>query len=609
MEPSARLARSRYAQKKQHVLKLPMGAILKSILCLPVFSLIPVQSHSQSNYEQTREAFGWPRWRTSLWILMLICWLIEAWSYRHLMTPDGVSYIDIATSCAKGDWGALINAYWSPAYPVVLMLWWLPFRPTPYWQLPLTQILNCLILMVALCCLEYLLNGLIAYQARSAAADRETEPLPAWSLRAIGYTLFFWVSIFLTPPSLDTPDAMILAFVLLAAGMIVRIRDGKAGWLRFAVLGGVLGLAYLTKAVMFPLAFVFLCSALLGVGNFRRAIPRVLLTVLIFLLVSGPFVAALSKSKGRLTYGDTGGIAYAVFVNGAWFYRQGDPASIGVLKHPLRKLLDEPPVFEFATPIGGTHPPLHDASYWYDGVRPHFVLKGQLIALRGTLETYFSLFVRLSGFFGGFIVLLFCGSGVYAFARQFLRETFLWLPGAAGFALYALVFVDLRHVAGFVVLVGIALFSALYIASTDDARAIVRPATLSILILLGAQIAWSTGHSATRLAQSRPFPEWEVAKKLQQLRVQTGDRVATVGISLSDHYWAQLAGVRIVSEIPEEAVSSYWGADPALKLKVQSLFAGAGAKVIVTRNLPPVLLADGWENVPGTDYYLLTIQR
>jgi hypothetical protein len=546
-----------------------------------------------------------------MWIFMPACWLLEGLSYRHSIVPDGVSYLDIASACANGHWTAAVNAYWSPAYPVLLSLVFSLLKPSPYRELTIVHCFNCLILILALCCFEYFLKGLEEHLTVAASTDPERAPLPKWAFRAILYALFFWASLYMTPPSLDTPDALVFALVLLASGIILRIAAGSIGLLRFAALGIVLGLGYLAKAAMFPLAFVFLAVALLAVHDFRRAVARSVLGLIFFLFVAGPFVLLLSKSKGRLTSGDVGRIAYAEYVDGVklFVHWQGGPPGAGTPIHPTRKIFEMPSVYEFATPVGGSYPPWYDPSYWYEGVHPFFQLKGQLNALRHTLDDFFELLTRLSGLFAGLLVLLIWGGSIRSFASNLLRETSLWGPGIAAFGMYSLIHIESRFLSGFLIVLGAGLFSAVRIQRSVAGIAIIRSVTLAMVFVLGIQITWSVGHSAGRFASSRGFPTWEVAQALRHAGIASGDNVACIGPALQDQYWARLAGAKIVSEIPAEGVTSYWASGPEVKVKVLSLFAQAGAKAVVAIDVPAPRLADGWEPVPNTDYYVLTLSR
>jgi hypothetical protein len=74
-------------------------------------------------------------------------------------------------------------------------------------------------------------------------------------LGLLGYALFFWITTFLTPPYLEQPDILVFILYLIAAGLCLRVVSSTKDWWRYALLGAVLGTAYLVKAVMFPLAF------------------------------------------------------------------------------------------------------------------------------------------------------------------------------------------------------------------------------------------------------------------------------------------------------------------------------------------------------------------
>ena len=62
----------------------------------------------------------------------------------------------------------------------------------------------------------------------------------------------------------------------------------------------------------------------------------------IFVGISLPFIVVLSKAKNRLTFGDSGRLAYIAFVKGT-----------GPAQHGLRNLSDDPLVYEFQRPSQG----------------------------------------------------------------------------------------------------------------------------------------------------------------------------------------------------------------------------------------------------------------
>lgn len=250
---------------------------------------------------------------------------------------------------------------------------------------------------------------------------------------------------------------------------------------------------------------------------------------LFFLLVSTPFALLLSRSKGRLTFGEVGGINYAESVNHVrgrthW---QGETPGLGTPKHPDRQIFKVPPVYEFADPVGGSYPPFYDQSYSYDGVRPHFQLGGQLNVLHRSADTYFDLFfVTLGSLTAGFFTLLFWSGGLRSFAGRLTGDVAVWGPAIAGMGLYALGHIEGRFLGGFLILLWAGLFAALRIPRLHSRQTFVRAVILASVLMLGTQATWSLAHDAFRLPSFNDFPDWEVAKALRAEGVVPGDRVA-----------------------------------------------------------------------------------
>ncbi len=571
----------------------------------------PSSEHStDACHLQSVEGDRWPRTRAFLWVLMFSCWVVEALSHIHETVPDGLYYLDIAVACAKGHWESAINGYWSPGYPVLLSFCLRLLKPSPYWEMAVVHAVDCLILVLALVCFEYFLNGLLRY-LQSVTSASQTKPLPAGPLRAIGYTLFFWGSLFMVGPSLDTPDTLVLTSALLATGIILRVAAGEDAWWRFIGLGIVLGLGYLAKAAMFPLAFVFLAAAFLAAGNFRRALPRLAVALILLGSVSAPFVLLLSKSKGRFTFGESGPLNYANYVNGVLIFHQwqGGPPGTGSPIHPTRKVLDAPPVYEFGYPVRGSYPVVLDPGYWIDGVKPHFEVRGQLDVLQHTLDYDFTLlFSQLAGVWVGFFALAFWTGHWRRSAKAFLGQIFVWAPAVAAFGMYSLVHMESRFVAAFVILLWGALFTSLRFSESGATRGVVRCVTFAVVIILASQIAWSMAHNVIRLRSARAFPQWQVVQELRHDGIESGGRAAVIGTSPWDLYWSHLASVTIVAEIPMNGVSSYWAATPEQKMEAIHAFVRAGARAVVAKDVPPLLLGDGWERVGSTDFYVLRLQ-
>ena len=109
--------------------------------------------------------------------------LLEAWSTRQFINPDGISYLDMSDALLKHNWRLLINPLWSPLYPFLIgVATWIT-RPSAQWELPIVHMVNLVIFLGALWSFDFLLRQVICVLGRKNEhldAD-STVPLPAWS--------------------------------------------------------------------------------------------------------------------------------------------------------------------------------------------------------------------------------------------------------------------------------------------------------------------------------------------------------------------------------------------------------------------------------------------
>src|SRR6185295_3751390 len=128
-----------------------------------------------------------------------------------------------------------------------------------------------------------------------------------------------------------------------------------------------------------------------------------------------------------------------------------------------RKIFDDPPAFEFAEPVGGTYPVWYDPTYWYEGSVSHFDWRGQLEVVKRAAGSYYELFQEWGLQYGLAVALI----SFYLLSRRARRLVYdlkdqwsLLLPAIGGLGLYALVNVQGRYVASFMVLLWLGLFAA-----------------------------------------------------------------------------------------------------------------------------------------------------
>ncbi len=409
-----------------------------------------------------------PHPRIFFWCMILVLGLLQVWARRNEMSPDGISYIEIGWATARGGLHQIVNAYWSPLYPFLLSLVFRYFHPVVQWEFTAAHLLNFAVYAAGLASFEHFLKELILWQERTGKSEAKSLPVSARTFWIWGYVFFLWASYFWLGPVWVTPDLCVAVIVYLATALLFRIRRGGGNWLAFAGLGALLGLGYLAKAAIFPVSFVFLFSAFclsrIGGASFRTTALRMLLASAVFAGFALPLVLALSATKGRPTIGDSGNIAYAEYIDGATkiVHWQGEPLGTGKPAHPTRKIFSDPAVFEFASPIQGSYPPWYDPSYWYDGVRPHFSLKGQLWALFRAANLYLKIFSKSGALWVVLLAVLVVGKKALAWESFASGAWLVILPSVTALAMYSLVLVEFRYVAPF------ALIAALDAGENED---------------------------------------------------------------------------------------------------------------------------------------------
>ncbi|MCA1567293.1 MAG: hypothetical protein LC803_16900 [Acidobacteria bacterium] len=567
---------------------------------------------------------------------------LQAWGRRHhsddgvaYMGADGIAYLDIGDAYWRGDWTAAVNAMWSPFYSWLTGLALRLFQPSPYQEFTVVRLLNFALYLLSLAAFVFFLRELERFRETrmnhdapaDSGADSGVLPRRAWLVFA--YALFVWTSLSMNRVARTSPDVLVSALVFVASALLLRVRMRRAGWLTFALFGLTLGVGYLTKTFMFPLAFVFLSAGLFAYGDARRALPRVALALVVFLSVSAPFVVALSRAKGRLTIGDTGRLNYAWHVNGTtpFIHWQGEPAggsNSGTPTHPTRKLFDSPALYEFGSPVAGAYPPWYDPTYWYEGVRARPSLRRQLKAVaQNALLAYQFLFYR---FFPGALVaalfiLFYVGRRrAREVARDAARYGFLLAPALVASACYLLIHFEQRYFAPFVVVAGMSLFAAVRLPRTPEAQRL----TTALVIVTLVTFALSLGYYSARDLYSsvrdlapgqgaRVDVQWQVAEELRQRGLRPGEPVASIGNTMF-HAWPRLARVRVVAEISARPtggdVEKFWAGDAALKAQVVETFARTGARVIVAEGIPAWTSgADGWQRIGATHFYVYVLAR
>jgi hypothetical protein len=416
------------------------------------------------------------------WAILLALAAAQAWAGRFDMSPDGVAYLDLSDAIVAHWWGDIINPYWSPLYPAVIGVLRVLVRPSLYWEFAIPHLANLIFFAACLPAFEYFLGGL----ARSAATWGRPE-LGSARVRAAAYVFFGAFTLVMTPLTLTTPDMAVSAAVYVVFGALLRLRVGGGDAPRRAalMLGGALALGSLTKTFIILWSIVVLLSA--GWMLHRAGKWKVLgWSVLCWGVVVGAWCAALSAHTGRLTYGDTGKLTFAWYVN-----MKGSPSSVEMPPRTRDAAMDAILPGTGAMPKGiGTLPLWYDPSRWYAGIEPEVDLpqQGRVFAFLGqALITALAPLVFL-------LALLIAASDTTRRLESAKRAWIVVLPSIAAIAGYTMILVATRYVVAFVIALAITLWAAF------DWRGPLRPGALVLGLALPALVLWRFADASTAFA-------------------------------------------------------------------------------------------------------------
>jgi hypothetical protein len=515
---------------------------------------------------------------------------------------DGISYFDMGDAYLRGDWSTAVNGLWSPLYGILVSAVLKIVHPAASREFLIIHLVGLAIYIITLFCFDFLWGefGHVLLE-RSTSPGEAWVTFPQWAWYVLGYSLFLWVSLKLITVLEETPDMLLSAAVYLATAFVLRISRDRAKLSTFVLLGLVLGLGYLTKAILFPLAFVFLGVATYAAYKRKQSLAGPVIAASLFLLTAIPLILALSDSKGRLTFGDSGKTNYLWHVDRVpWIWWLNDFPNSNTAKHPPRMLLDKPRIYEFATPFAATFPPWYDPSYWYDGINPHFDLRKQVRAIVEGVGIYHGLFFKPGAALVAVSLILFWMGGS---TREIFGRLDVLLPSIAALALYALVHVEPRYVGSFFLIFWGGVLCQVRLPKSEFASRLLTLSTVAIVIVYSTELSIGavSAINIERDSSANVQIELEAAHGLLQAGLQPHDRVAVIG-GITGMVWARLDGLQVVASSAEDADS--WVQDAATRERVLSAFAATGAKAIVAEKAPPSESANGWARISQTPYYL-----
>ena len=557
------------------------------------------------------------------WSALILIAIARAWFTRYQLEADAMSYLDVARAAAEGHAGAAIHPYWSPGYPVLLSLFFRALHPNAYWEFPLVHFVNLLIFIAGLASFRLFWGEALRWHRQSAdGPDSEIAESVFW---ALGYAAFGIATFNVITLGIVSPDLLVSVFCFLAGWSVLRFRRSPSAG-HAVLLGLVLAVGYYVKAPFFPMALIFLlCASLWHPVSRGPVSQRVVLhagiALIVFLLVSAPLIAALSRAAGRFTFGDSARVNQAFYIDGVQMFRhwQGGPPGSGTPLHPTHKLNEFPEVYEFAASNMGTYPPWFDPTYWNAGIKPHLILKREVVVFVRNAALEFQIIMESGAEVVCVLIIL---ALLCSYNRRWLkglgRLWFIWAPGIIALIMFALVHVEPRFLGGWLVMLFAGGVAACALPTGAGVRRAVWCIGFGALVTVGASLLLQSSREAigSDHAPGRSPEDALIAVAVLHSGLHAGDPVALIGDGTGS-FWAHLARLQIVSEVPASSASrpthpalDFWESGPEVQQKVLKILEGTGARAVIAGanasivDAVPSTVSGPWRRVDGTRLYI-----
>jgi uncharacterized membrane protein len=537
---------------------------------------------------------------------------------------DAISYMDIAGSLTHRRWHEAINGLWNPGYPAVLAIAKEITHAGRMQELQVFYWANFFIFVASLGCTYFFVQGILSFRARTISDNKECVPwaLPDSLVYLASFAIIFlsWLNEF--SPGKIRVDGLFASLLLLAFGSVVRAID-KGGILAYLGTGLFLGIAYLVKSPGFVIALLtltLLAFVLYRQGQLNASAWKLALASIIFLIICGPYISALSVQKHRFDFGDSARLNYAWLVAGTepQHLLNNQPARFGnshvALKHSEVELMSNPVVVSFQHFPQTTYAPWFDPSYFNEGIAPQFSLRRQIHVLMQESRHLLLFIVRHSYLFA---LCMLCIAWDARFASNKQLRGLLMLFGLL-LAFCALMYLSVkfldRYIAG---LFWPACIVTLAVFATTDVRK--RGMIAGAIVFMALAILLSGIQTVIRMRRSAivsgktngwySTAEYGTARELPGHGVTPGSVVSCYRACNTGPYWARLAGVRITSEIYDpkymsdaEDGNSSWSKLPNKAGIFQALKA-TGSKGLIGLFEQAPAADEGWEHLEGMYYF------
>ncbi|MGC8657793.1 MAG: hypothetical protein ACP5U1_01840 [Desulfomonilaceae bacterium] len=541
--------------------------------------------------------------RVFFWVSSLIFACSNAYTTRFFMNDDSTAYIEIGEAIKSFHWHDVANFTFSPMYGLLIASFESVLKLTAFNEIPWIKVLNCFIFVMTLVSLEILMRFLKREYMANLKAGQNLFPWPL--VQAFFYSIFLVTTLVSIRIRLINPDMLVYCLILLCFSTIMWIRENSEPLFKYPILGGLIGIGYLSKAYLFLFSPVLLAMAAFSIGTFKKCAPRIVLTLLCMLLIMSPLLLALSIKKGSFTYGEGGRHVYSILVGG-----HGKPINPG-------KILDSHVgIYQYEYGNFCTRPSSFDVCYWTIGVKPKYdhIAHAKMFFRNLALTVSQSRWILL--IIGWAIFQMYNGSLRIGPLKPISVQILFFIPAFLGIALFALISTEPRYVAPFFFLGSVGLIFG--ISRGENKMVFKKWGTsdlgllLLIICLFGTVINSSIDQAIRGLVPKNGKPSYHenyenqvsIGNFLPKLGLKHGDQIAMIGNSSIQ--WARMAGVRITGEI--EDPEKFFLIDSDERFNCLTLLKNVGIRAVIAHGKKWTRFRDeGWILVPGTDSYFVKV--
>ena len=529
--------------------------------------------------------------RIIFWVFILSLAFFEAYSGRFQpFSADSIVYLDMADYFRHFQFDKAVSSYWSPAYPLVIAFFLELVKPRLLDEFAVMKIADLFILICTGVMFELFLKEMFLLYRQGLNGKPNQLRISKFLFNLNCYVVFAWSMLTLGGAHEDTPDYLLTFFILAATFITIRIqRIQKANWKTFAMLGAVLGSAFMTKSFVSVLIPIFLLSACYSIRKSKNVATMVLAFAVALAVVSLPYSIELS-SKGR-----TSTILSATKLNYLWtilldstIMNDSSPR-YAHLTHPLKIIFKTPKVYYYREPIDGTYPLWYDVGYWGDGIDVKIDPMESAVCFLADWCYFFMYFLYVPVYFWAVVALI---SATPALSmRALVRMRVPIMVSLVALFSYSVVVNVIkeqpqtqRYFPCFVLFLFMSILASIKLRRSARSIAAVIASTLITITLCGIALKREVrliGYDARAQTNWRQ----QLSMGLGNAGLHPGDQVAMLANLDTELSYFKLAGLRVVATIAEPC--RYWLVAPEVRRQMIETLRQRGVKAIIFHTIDP----------------------